>query len=66
MFKRPVKGGFCVVWEATSGQLPRFDVIGNTLTADPFPGAWVIGAVTYFKVFLLVTFHACFSFLLLL
>ncbi len=63
MPKRAVIGGFCICREAAAGQLLGFQVIGDTLATDPFSRAWVIGAIAYIQVFLLITFH---DFLLLI
>jgi len=32
-------------------------MIGDTLATDAFPGAGIVGAVTFFKVFFPITFH---------
>jgi len=57
MFEGAIKGSLGILGKTTTGQLPHLEVIGNTPAADPLLRAGVIGTVTPFQVFFLLTFH---------
>jgi len=63
ILKRAVKGGFRVVGETASRELAHPEVVRNTLAADSFSGAGLIGAITVLKVLFLSAFHLLYSFI---
>lgn len=58
MFKGSVIGPFRIVGETTCWQLPAFQMILQTLTAHPLPGARFVAAVAPCAMFFFLTFHS--------
>jgi len=63
VLKGAVIGGFRVVGEGAGGQLAHLQVISDAVTANPFSGAWGIGAIAVLQVAVLFTVHKVFHWL---
>jgi hypothetical protein len=57
VFERPVVGTFGILRKAAGGKFLLFQVIIQTIAADPFAGAWLIGTVARLKVANLIALH---------
>jgi hypothetical protein len=57
MLERAIIGSLRIVGKATSRELPRLEMMGNTLTANSLSWTRVIAAVAALHVFLFLTFH---------
>lgn len=57
MFKRTVKCFFSTVWKSAGRQLPHFQVIRDTLTADSLSGTGTVGTIAVFQIDFFFTFH---------
>ena len=47
-FKRAIIRGFRVRRKTAAGKLSHFEMIGDTLAADPLPRTWVVCAIAFF------------------
>ena len=48
MVKRAVECGLTISRKTTSGKLAHFQVIGDAVTADPFPRTGIVSAIASF------------------
>ena len=57
MLERSVPGLFRILRKTAAGKLPAIKVIADTFTANTFPRAGLVAAITGFEVFFFLTLH---------
>ncbi len=61
ILERPVVGTFGIGRETARRQLAASQMICNTIAADSFSPAWLVGAVAFGQYRFFFTFHFCLS-----